>query len=403
MFNLLLALMVGILIGWNFNAFYSALSSPNIIQNEINISTSSLVEPSETNISQENIEKFIEKPKVETNITSTIKALKRSTNIIETTTFYTLLNQKLFSDAMALYLDANIKDLKLYRVALEKYFQERSAINPEEAIKEMLEYIELEPEHKSTKLQLLETYKSIEAYQKAIHLLDELIESSNPSELEELESNLLRSSHDYIIFLKKSKNFQLLSDFLVERIEQHGLHLPFYTYHLAKYYVEMHKFDSAMKLLRDLEFDEEYGEKAKSLLLQIEKSSSQEFEYIYKFPLTKKGSHFTINVRINNIPLTLLLDTGATITMVNEEKLSSLTMISEDIILQTAGGEISGQILEAERFNVGDIELENFKVTTSAYKQKDADGLLGMNFFKEFKFKIDQDEQMLYLSKRETI
>lgn len=401
MFNLLLALMVGILIGWNFNAFYSALSAPNIIQNEINISTSSSIEPSEKNISKEKIEKLIEKTKVESNITSTIKTLKRPTNTIETTTFYTLLNQNLFSDAMALYLDATIKDLKLYRVALKKYFQEKSEINPEEAIKEMLEYIELEPEHKSTKLQLLETYKSIEAYQKAIYLLDELIESSNPSELEELESNLLRSSHDYIIFLKKSKNFQLLNDFLVERIE-HGLHLPFYTYHLAKYDVEMQKFDSAIKLLRDLEFDEEYGEKAKSLLLQIEKSATQELEYIHKFPLTKKGSHFTINVSINNTPLTLLLDTGATITMVNEEKLSSLTMISEDITLQTAGGEISGQILEAERFNLGDIELENFKVTTSAYKQKDADGLLGMNFFKEFKFKIDQDEQILYLSKRET-
>lgn len=401
MFNLLLALMVGILIGWNFNAFYSALSAPNIIQNEINISTSSSIEPSEKNISKEKIEKLIEKTKVESNITSTIKTLKRPTNTIETTTFYTLLNQNLFSDAMALYLDATIKDLKLYRVALKKYFQEKSEINPEEAIKEMLEYIELEPEHKSTKLQLLETYKSIEAYQKAIYLLDELIESSNPSELEELESNLLRSSHDYIIFLKKSKNFQLLNDFLVERIE-HGLHLPFYTYHLAKYDVEMQKFDSAIKLLRDLEFDEEYGEKAKSLLLQIEKSTTQELEYIHKFPLTKKGSHFTINVSINNTPLTLLLDTGATITMVNEEKLSSLTMISEDITLQTAGGEISGQILEAERFNLGDIELENFKVTTSAYKQKDADGLLGMNFFKEFKFKIDQDEQILYLSKRET-
>ena len=398
MFNLLLTLMVGILIGWNFNAFFSALNAPKIIQNEINLSQSSATEPTEAleqNISEEKRERpkvlSISKPSVKTPIRES-----------ETNPFYTLLKQNLFSDAMALYLDARPEEVLRYRTTLKKYFQTKRSENPQEAIREMLEYIELEPEHRSTKIELIETYKDLEEYTKAIQLITELIDTSN-DENEKLHSNLLNSSQSYIDLLNNAKNFQELSHFLTERIEQ-GLQLPFYTYALAKHHINMQRFDLASKLLIELEFDEEYGEKAKNLLLEIEKSQAQEQEYLHKFPLTKEGSHFTIEVSLNNnTPLTLILDTGATITMINEDKLSSLTMVNEHITLQTAGGEIVGQILEADTLNVGDIALQNFQVTTSDYTQEKADGLLGMNFFKEFKFKIDQEENFLYLSEKKAL
>ncbi|MBU1668426.1 retroviral-like aspartic protease family protein [bacterium] len=399
MFNLLLALMVGILIGWNFNAFYSALNTPKIINNDINISQSIPIDPSGKSIEKEKIKI------ADTEKTLTIEAtpeVKTPPKTSQTDTFYTLLNQNLFSDAMALYLDANQKNLSLYRVSLEEYFQKKSLSSPEDAIREMLEYIELEPEHRNTQLQLIETYKNLEQYKKAINLLTELIETTTHIDNDKLNSNLLSSSQSYIELLKNSKNFQELSNFLEERIE-HGLHLPFYIYALAEHHVTMQKFAPAIKLLKELEFDDEYGEKAKNLLLEIEKAQAQEQEYVHKLPLIKKGEHYTIEVMVDNTPLTLLLDTGATLTMINEDKLSSLTMINDHITLKTAGGEIPAQIQEAQSFNVGDIELQNFQVTTSAYKQEKADGLLGMNFFKEFKFKIDQEESVLYLSERKTL
>jgi len=113
------------------------------------------------------------------------------------------------------------------------------------------------------------------------------------------------------------------------------------------------------------------------------------------------GSHFTIDVIINDTPLTLLLDTGATLTLINEEKLpSSLTLINDNVTLKTAGGEVSAQLIMAENFRVGEIDLKNFKVTSSSYSQENADGLLGMNFFQKFKFKIDQKKKVLFLSKK---
>ena len=38
MLNLILALSLGVIIGWSFHAFYNELSTPNIIRNDINIS-----------------------------------------------------------------------------------------------------------------------------------------------------------------------------------------------------------------------------------------------------------------------------------------------------------------------------------------------------------------------------
>ncbi len=46
------------------------------------------------------------------------------------------------------------------------------------------------------------------------------------------------------------------------------------------------------------------------------------------------------------------------------------------------------------------LELKEFEFVTTPFKQRSADGLLGMNFFKRFKFKIDQEEGVLYLKKK---
>jgi len=393
MFNLLLALIVGILIGWNFNAFYTALNVPKILKNNINISQEIPINPPKKSLVKE---KITDKSPMLSTVKSVVKTSPKTSKI---ETFNTLLHQNLFSDAMALYLDANQTNLSLYRASLEAYFHKKSLSNPKDAIKKMLNYIELEPEHRNTQLQLIEAYKNLKAYKKAINLLTELIETSTPIENEKLHSNLLKSSQSYIKLLKNAQNFQELNNFLEERIE-YGLELPFYTFALAKHNVNMQKFESAIKLLKELEFDEEYGEKAKKLLLEIEKDQAQEQEYPHKLPLNKEGEHYTINVTIDNTPVTLLLDTGTSLTMVNQDKLTSLTMINDNITLQTAGGEIPAQIQEAQSFNVGDIELENFQLATSSYQPVKADGFLGMNFFKKFKFKIDQDKNMLYLSER---
>ncbi len=301
MFNLLLALTTGLIIGWNFHVFFMQLTPPKLLINDVNDST----------ISQLKSTPLQECPKK----LETIKTVKKTvvTPLTEIplppkkkpTSFSELLDNDLFSDAMMLYVDANEAKLLLYQTTLLKYFEVKVKTTPQKVIEEMLEFQELEP---STK------------------------------------KNNMESFHE-----------------------------------LA---------------------DNHYEEKAKILFNLIKEKLTKANEYTYQLALQKIGEHFAIDVKINDSLVTLLLDTGATLTMVNEKKLSStLTLLQENIQLNTAGGEITAQLQEADTFCIGEIELEAFQIVSSSFEQKDADGLLGMNFFKKFKFKIDQEKALLYLSR----
>ncbi len=309
MFNLPLALITGLIIGWNAHALFMQLNTPTFLPKKFN----SIQEESKELTTQPTTQIVKEikdlKPynsndakielKKEHNLTSSKPLLNEN--------FYTLLDNNLFSSAMSHYVDASPTKISLYRVALLKYFDNKIKIDPQRAIEEMLEFQELEPPQ--TKVNLEDLHE---------------VEEGN---------------------------------------------------------------------------DEE---KAAILLKLIKEKIEKKPEYQYRIPLEKVGEHFILEVEVNRQPITLLLDTGATLTMINENILnSSLHTLKEHIVLNTAGGEIHAKLQEANTFTVGEIELENFQIVSSKFKQKKADGLLGMNFLKKFKFKIDQEKSILYLSPKE--
>jgi len=401
MFNLLLALIAGLVIGWNFHAFFIQLDQPQIVKSAINTSEKitedlSTIKPTP----QSNNEKILNDTE-QKNKTVPKTDSKKDEVIIKKDPFFALLEKNLFSDAMAQYLDAHNEKLPLYRSTLLSYFKNKSINKPQEAINQMIEFMELEPKHQAVGLELINTYKQIKAYPKAIDVITQMTETATATELERLYADLLTTSQHYIDELNRSKAYKKLLTFLEKRIEI-GIKTPFYLYSLAKYYIEIQNYDEAIILLKEIEYDYDYGGKAKNLLKMITKKINANKEYSYQLPLKKVGEHFTINAYVNETPLTLLLDTGATLTMVNEAKLSSLTMIKEHILLNTAGGEINAQLQEADTFSIEEIHLEKFQIVSSSFEQEGADGLLGMNFFKKFKFKIDQENALLYLSPKET-
>ena len=399
MFNILLALIAGVFIGWNFHSFFQALTPPTILNTDINISSpkqtqtlkvKSIEIKKENNISKtQKVEKFLKR--IDGNQTDE-KPIP--------VTFYTLLNNGLYSDSLSLYQEEGKEKQKLYRLTLESYFQDKIMMHSNEAIIQLKEYIELEPKNIKSKQQLIQAYIQIKEYDKAIHLLIKRIENtSSAEEQEKLSQKITHTSQSYIDELTKNKNFQQLVAFLKEHI-QYGFNVPFYTFTLAKYYVKNQEHLLAVKLLKEIEFDDEFGEQAKKLLEQIKDKKINQEEYQYQLPLIKEGEHFLINVNIDETPLKLLLDTGASYTLINENRLSSLTLIDDEITLETPAGNISSRLQQAQSFKIENLELTEFKLITSPFNQAHADGLLGMNFFKQFNFKIDQEKGMLYLREK---
>ncbi|RUM76724.1 MAG: hypothetical protein DSZ11_00170 [Sulfurovum sp.] len=169
-----------------------------------------------------------------------------------------------------------------------------------------------------------------------------------------------------------------------------------YLIQLAEIYKDLEIYDKAELILSEINTDSTYNNRALSILKEIQLHQDENRLYQYIIPLNKIGSHFTINLNINNTPLTLLLDTGATYTFINSDKIPNLGE-GRDILLNTAGGEIEGQFYSTTTLTLQDIELTNFQITVAPFEHQSTDGLLGMNFFEKFNFKIDQERAVLYL------
>jgi len=376
MFNLLLTLIIGVIVGWNFHAFFIQLDQPHILDTDISFATSSAIDG--TSIPSYNSKEIAE----------------------HNNSITTLLKNNLFEKALLSYQETNSTLQPIYYNKILEHLTNIYIESPHKAVKHIEEFQRLNPNDTTLTSLLLASYEKTETYSKAIKIVTKKIETASAEKVDLLETKLLKLSTDYINKLKKKQNSEKLISFLKQHIEL-GIQTPFYLYSLAEHYFQVKNHLEATPLLKEIEFDYDYGQQAKELLGKIQNENLNESEYTHQLPLNKFGEHYTIDVSVNEVPLKLLLDTGATLTMIHEDKLPILTTINDNIILNTAGGEITAELKEVERFSTGDIELKKFKIVSGKFEDEHSDGLLGMNFFKQFNFQIDQENTLLNLSKKE--
>ena len=118
--------------------------------------------------------------------------------------------------------------------------------------------------------------------------------------------------------------------------------------------------------------------------------------------------HYLIDVGINREnQATLLLDTGATITMITVETFSRMVSSTgwQDhgwAMFNTANGLVRGRIVQVDQLQFGGYSLENVRLAVqTADLGEGVHGLLGMNVLSKFHFQIDQDNHKLRLTPRE--
>jgi len=389
MFQIILSLIAGILIGWNFHLFYMALEPKRCVEHNQTviykiIDKSKTITPKPISSNQVTLKKL---PK-EDNITKDI-------NISNRLDFEKLLNSGNFSDAMAIYLEADEKEIKEYKLILKVYFYDNIDKQPKKTLEEILQYIDIEPKSQDFKLYLAKIYRDKKEFQKA---LDVLFELKNTQNSKIIDSDLNTTIESYVKHLENSKNFEKLISFYQEMIDK-NIDNERYIIRLAKLYNELDKYEESKKLLEEIDDSSIYQAKAENILKDIEKKEKELQHYTYIIPLKKIGLQYGVELSINQTPLTLLLDTGATYTFIDSDKIPSLTL-EKEILLNTAGGDIVAHTAKADTLVIGDLELKDFKLTVAPFKQQYSDGLLGMNFFKKFDFKINQNSGMLYLGEK---
>ena len=180
-------------------------------------------------------------------------------------------------------------------------------------------------------------------------------------------------------------------------------HSPYFIA-LARAQLSQNRLDEARQSLFLVESDPLVSDEARQLLRQIEDTVTFSQPNPIAIPLIRQGEHFLIDARINDkVAVRLLIDTGASMTVLRDDILLAAG-ISKPArpslqLFSTANGLVEGTVYRLDNLSVGDQNVTNIEVAALGLASlHSADGLLGMNFLKHFKFFIDQNKPELRLS-----
>lgn len=120
--------------------------------------------------------------------------------------------------------------------------------------------------------------------------------------------------------------------------------------------------------------------------------------------LEKVGTHFIVGAKTVGAQVRLMIDTGATTTVLSQRAFNRISQGARsefvgEYIVNTAGGQVQAPIYRFRHLSIADYRVEDIAIIVLPLEEfNQADGLLGMNFLKEFDFRIDQKQSLLHLS-----
>lgn len=123
-------------------------------------------------------------------------------------------------------------------------------------------------------------------------------------------------------------------------------------------------------------------------------------------PLDQVGDHFLVSATIQErYPALLMIDTGASTTVISESLFRSMgRRVDTEFLgrykINTANGQIRAPVYRFKSMSIGEFSVPDIAMVVLPLEDLNADGLLGMNFLRTFRFIIDQDDSELHLFRR---
>jgi len=171
---------------------------------------------------------------------------------------------------------------------------------------------------------------------------------------------------------------------------------------LARALVHAGDIDEAVSLLDALPDSAEYAGQIDRLKQMAEATRPRQATAI---PLSRAGRSFVLEATVNGEEtVRLLVDTGATLTIIRPEALRRAGVGPGDFVnqttLETAGGKINASVYRIESLRLGPELVHNVTIgSVEIPGLGDIDGLLGMNVLNRFTFAIDQAERVMLLTR----
>lgn len=231
----------------------------------------------------------------------------------------------------------------------------------------------------------------------AADALSELQSHLSPNTIVDLQNQFNTALELKITELKNLAAWQTLTDLLQDlhwyQPENHPLSLA-----LSQAYIQLDEYGLAEQLLIYLVTIEQYQTIAQRLLDNLARPDN------ITVALDKLGEHYLLAARINQtVSVSLMLDTGASITTITRSKFEQISQITEyrflrNQIMSTAGGKVDSEVVEFNQFEIAGLVHLNFMVAViDMPESKHYDGLLGMNFLSSYEFVLDQENEQLLL------
>ena len=194
-------------------------------------------------------------------------------------------------------------------------------------------------------------------------------------------------------------------------IDTSGLMTSRYQYQQAIAHLRSGDEAFAIEEFRALQNDSVVGESASKALDSLLNESDEPtivydslFEGADKIALQKVGNQFAVNLsNARQDSVTLLIDTGASMTAMSLEAFNKLNYSGEAIerdkrIFRTASGVVQATVFSIPELILGNQRLKNTQIAVIDFgRERGIEGLLGMNILGEFRFQIDQERAELLL------
>ena len=176
---------------------------------------------------------------------------------------------------------------------------------------------------------------------------------------------------------------------------------------MAKVHIAMKDFQKARETLEIIRHDASVADAVDGLFSQIEQQVFEVSVSQVGIPLMRRNGHYFVTAMIDHATeVTLLIDTGASITSLTPRALNdagySVGLNSQRrIVISTANGNVEVSMLSMDDFSIGNMSVSKLDVIALGMDEMPGvDGLLGMNYLKHFEFTIDQANDRLRLTPR---
>ena len=201
---------------------------------------------------------------------------------------------------------------------------------------------------------------------------------------------------------------------IYEQMRSLNLLRPIHRLGQAQIYLQTGNLITARDILVELTNEPSVRIAAEKIMLehqqQFASSNSNKIalqnDYSHQIALVSRGNQYWADLEIEDNVVTLLIDTGASMTTLSRQAFQALPNTNNfDLMGQrmfnTANGITKGNIYRVDRLALGRFTLNNAQIAVLDFKMPEGvDGLLGMNVLQHFRFHIDQGQQVLYLADR---